>query len=164
VAALEEYLTNLGDPFTGSASRRMQFLPAFIDLLSFRFCCDDLQIFLLSQQKIPLQLPQFSLLFSMPKISVVDISDSNKIQELLDDDNQQISNDLGEDSDAESDDSELGVVPRILFSTFSTLTLLVPLVSVHVALDIIVHQQYAQEFDVVEIAARAGTASLGRSY
>jgi hypothetical protein len=39
--------------------------------------------------------------------------------------------------------------------------LLVPLTSVHIAMDILVHQQYAQEVDAVEIAARAGTAALG---
>ena len=96
----------------------------------------------------------------MPKVSVVDISDSNKIQELIDKDDP-VADDETAESDAESDTSELGIVPRLFFSTFSALTLLVPLVSVHVALDIIVHQQYAQDLDVVEIAARAGTAAIG---
>jgi hypothetical protein len=41
------------------------------------------------------------------------------------------------------------------------LTFLVPLVSTHIALDIIVHDQYAQDVDIVEIAARAVTAALG---
>lgn len=99
----------------------------------------------------------------MPKISVVDISDSDKIQEILnDDDSITVDNTLESDAESdESDDSELGVVPRLLFSTFSTLTILIPLVSTHIALDMIVHQQYAEDFDVVEIAMRAGTAALG---
>jgi hypothetical protein len=99
----------------------------------------------------------------MPKVSVVDISDSSKIQEILDNDNSIITDGMA-NSDAESvdsNDSELGVVPKLLFSTFSTLMILVPLVSTHIALDMIVHQQYAQDFDVVEIAARAGTAAIG---
>jgi hypothetical protein len=99
----------------------------------------------------------------MPKVSVLDISDSNKIQEILDNDTSIITDRTAE-SDAESvdsNDSELGVVPRLLFSTFSTLMILVPLVSTHIALDMIVHQQYAQDLDVVEIAARAGTAAIG---
>ena len=99
----------------------------------------------------------------MPKISVVDISDPNKIQELLDDDNELKKNDVEEDSnEEEDDDEELGLFPRIILGTFSTLTLLIPLVSVHIALDIIVHQQYAQDVDVVEIAARAATAAIGK--
>lgn len=98
----------------------------------------------------------------MPKISVVDISDSNNIQELLNKDDHETKSNVEGDNDSDSDDSELGVVPRLLFSTFSTLTLLIPLVSVHIALDIIVHQQYAQDVDVIEIAARAGTAAIGR--
>jgi hypothetical protein len=99
----------------------------------------------------------------MPKVSVVDIGDSSKIQEILDNDDS-IGTDRMAESDAESvdsNDSELGVVPRLLLSTFSTLMILVPLVSTHIALDMIVHQQYAQDFDVVEIAARAGTAAIG---
>jgi hypothetical protein len=99
----------------------------------------------------------------MPKISVVDISDPNKIQELVDDDNQVIKNDVEGNNDSDSDDSDDGIVPQILFSTFSSLAILVPLISVHIALDIIVHQQYAQDLDVVEIASRAGTASIGIS-
>ena len=99
----------------------------------------------------------------MPKISVVDISDPNKIQELVNDDDQAINNEVGGDDDPDFDDSDDGIVPRILFGTLSSLTILVPLVSVHIALDIIVHQQYAQEVDVVEIAARAGTAAIGIS-
>jgi hypothetical protein len=96
----------------------------------------------------------------MAKVSVVDISDPDKIQELLDgaEDDAKSSDTV---SDAGSDDSELGVVPQLLFSTFSTLTILVPLVSTHVALDIIVHQQYAQDIDYVEISWRAATAALG---
>lgn len=102
----------------------------------------------------------------MPKVSVVDISDPNKIQEIFDDDDEEGEKKgnvvVDADSDGEEDDDEdLGVVPRILFSTFSTLTILIPLLSVHIALDIIVHQQYAQDFDVVEIAARAATAAIG---
>lgn len=95
----------------------------------------------------------------MPKISVVDISDSSKIQELVDDDGHNTGADV--DGDSDSDDSELGVVPKLLFSTFSTLILLIPLISVHIALDIIVHQQYAQDVDYIEVAARAGTAAIG---
>jgi len=104
----------------------------------------------------------------MPKVSVVDISDPNKIQEIFDQDSEQedkdkdVSVNVDSDQDEDDDDDEdLGIVPRILFSTFSTLTILIPLISVHVALDIIVHQQYAQDFDVVEIAARAATAAIG---
>jgi hypothetical protein len=97
----------------------------------------------------------------MAKISVVDISDPKKIQELVNDNDHETKSGVDGDSDSDSDDSELGVVPRLLFSTFSTLTLLIPLLSVHIALDIIVHQQYAQDVDVVEIAARAGTAAIG---
>lgn len=63
----------------------------------------------------------------MPKISVVDISDPNKLQELVDDDDQVINNGVERDNDSDSDDSDDGVVPRILFSTFSSLTILVPL-------------------------------------
>jgi len=101
----------------------------------------------------------------MPKVSVVDISDPNKIQEILADEDipeeNSVTPDAGTDSDAESDGFELGIVPRLFFSTFSTLTILVPLISTHIALDIIVHQQYAQDFDIVQIAARAGTAAVG---
>ena len=99
----------------------------------------------------------------MPKISVVDISDPNKIQELVDNDDRAIKEDVKGDNDSDSDDSDDGLVPRILLSTFSSLAILVPLISVHIALDIIVHQQYAQDVDVVEIAARAGTAAIGKS-
>ena len=99
----------------------------------------------------------------MPKISVVDISDPNKIQELVDNDDRAIKEDVKGDNDSDSDDSDDGIVPRILLSTFSSLAILVPLISVHIALDIIVHQQYAQEVDIVEIAARAGTAAIGKS-
>ena len=101
----------------------------------------------------------------MPKVSVVDISDPHKIQEIFNDDEVDTTKkDVAIDSDTDSDeDEDLGLVPRILFSTFSTLTLLIPLISVHIALDIIVHQQYAQDFDVVEIAARAATAAIGTS-
>jgi hypothetical protein len=99
----------------------------------------------------------------MSKVSIVDISDPKKIQELLDDaEDEQTDDEAETSSDTDSEDeSDLTVVQRLLFGTFSTLTLLVPLVSTHIALDIIVHQQYAQDFDVVEIAARAGTASIG---
>ena len=101
----------------------------------------------------------------MPKVSVVDISDPNKIKEIFNDDEEETTkNDVAVDTDSDNDsddDEELGIVPRILFSTFSTLTILIPLISVHIALDIIVHQQYAQDFDVVEIAARAATAAIG---
>ena len=99
----------------------------------------------------------------MPKVSVVDISDPNKIKEIFNDDEEETTkNDVAIDTDSDSDDDEdLGIVPRILFSTFSTLTILIPLISVHIALDIIIHQQYAQDFDVVEIAARAATAAIG---
>ena|SRR5271167_30699 len=100
----------------------------------------------------------------MPKISVVDISDSSKLQELFNDDGHDTRADVEGDSDSDSDNSELGIVPKLLFSTFSTLTLLIPLISVHIALDIIVHQQYAQEVDYIEIAARAGTATIGTLY
>jgi len=101
----------------------------------------------------------------MPKVSVVDISDPNKIKEIFNDDEVEttkkgVAIDTNSDDD---DDEDLGLVPRILFSTFSTLTILIPLISVHIALDIIVHQQYAQDFDVVEIAARAATAAIGTS-
>src|SRR5271154_7019400 len=100
----------------------------------------------------------------MPKVSVVDISDPNKIKEIFNDDEEETTkNDVAIDPDSDSDsddDEDLGIVPRILFSTFSTLTILIPLVSVHIALDIMVHQQYAQDFDVVEIAARAATAAI----
>lgn len=100
----------------------------------------------------------------MPKVSVVDISDPNKITEILEGESkeatQEHSDASGEEED-DDDDEEDGVIPRLLFSVFSTLTILVPLVSVHVALDIIVHQQYAQSVDAVEIAARGATAALG---
>jgi hypothetical protein len=95
----------------------------------------------------------------MPKVSVVDISDAERFQEIYKDD--QKDNSQNEESDSDDSDEDLGIVPRILFSTFETLSLLVPLVSVHIALDIIVHQQYAQEFNTLEIAARAATASIG---
>ena len=94
---------------------------------------------------------------------MVDISDPNKIQEIFDHEEEETTKrgvSINSDSD-DDDDEELGIVPRIMFSTFSTLTILIPLVSVHIALDIIVHQQYAQDFDVVEIAARAATAAIG---
>ena len=97
----------------------------------------------------------------MTKVSVVDISDASKLQEIIDGDGAD-GND--NESDAGSDGSdleELGLVPRLFFSTFSMLTFLVPLVSTHIALDIIVHDQYAQDVDIVEIAARAATAALG---
>jgi hypothetical protein len=98
----------------------------------------------------------------MTKVSVVDISDASKLQEIIDGDGVH-GND--NESDAGSDGSdleeELGLVPRLFFSTFSMLTFLVPLVSTHIALDIIVHDQYAQDVDIVEIAARAVTAALG---
>jgi hypothetical protein len=99
----------------------------------------------------------------MPKISVVDISNSDKIQEILDNDDPiTVAHAVESDAESEeSEESELGVVPQLLFSTFSTLTILVPLVATHVALDMIVHQQYAEDVDVVEIAMRAGTAALG---
>jgi hypothetical protein len=99
---------------------------------------------------------------------VVDISDPVKIKELLEEEKGRKRSDSVDDyavtdagSEADDEDEELGLVPRLLFSTFSTLTLLVPLTSVHVAMDILVHQQYAQEVDAVEIAARAATAALG---
>jgi hypothetical protein len=121
------------------------------------------QLFLFTEQN-------FEREHSMPKISVVDISDGNNIKELLDDEkddsdtdaDSDVASDLSDLSDL-SDESELGVVPRLFFTTFSTLTLLVPLVSAHIALDIIVHEQYSQDFDVIEIAARAVTAALGIS-
>ena len=108
---------------------------------------------------------------SMPTdIKVVDISDPSKIKELLEEERR--GNAPRRDSvddlavtDGESDpddDEDMGRIARLLFSTFSTLTYLVPLTSVHIALDIIVHQQYAQDVDAVEIAARAGTAALGK--
>jgi hypothetical protein len=99
----------------------------------------------------------------MPKVSVVDISDGNKIQELVndDDDTVDLDNDNAESVSSDDSDEELGVVPRLFFNMFSTLTMFVPLVSVHIALDILVHQQYSQDFDVVEIASRAGTAAIG---
>ena len=94
---------------------------------------------------------------------MVDISDPNKIKEIFDDDEEETArSNVAVDADSDDDDDEeLGIVPRVLFSTISTLTILIPLVSVHIALDIIVHQQYAQDFDVVEIAARAATAAIG---
>jgi hypothetical protein len=99
----------------------------------------------------------------MPKVSVVDISDGNKIQELVNDGDDTVDpdNDNAESVSSDDSDEELGVVPRLFFNMFSTLTMLVPLVSVHIALDILVHQQYSQDFDVVEIASRAGTAAIG---
>ena len=101
----------------------------------------------------------------MPKVKVVDISDPNRFQEIFDDEDEpQDKNErpnVESDSDEESDDVELGLLPRLFFTTFSTFTILVPLVSTHIALDIIVHQQYAQDFDNVEIAARAGTVAIG---
>jgi hypothetical protein len=97
----------------------------------------------------------------MSKLSVVDITDPNKIQEILDEElNDQSDNESDAGSEA-SEISELGIVPRLFFSTFSMLTFLVPLVSTHIALDIIVHQQYAQDNDVVEITLRAATAGIG---
>ena len=104
-------------------------------------------------------------------IKVVDISDPSKIKEFLEE--EQRGNAPRRDSvdddvavtDGESDpddDEDMGRIARLLFSTFSTLTYLVPLTSVHIAMDIIVHQQYAQDVDAVEIAARAGTAALGK--
>ena len=99
----------------------------------------------------------------MSKLSVVDITDPNKIQEILDDElNDQTDKESDAGSDA-SDMSDLGIVPRLFFSTFSMLTFLVPLVSTHIALDIIVHKQYAQDNDVVEITLRAVTAAIGIS-
>jgi hypothetical protein len=110
----------------------------------------------------------------MSEFKVVDISDPSKITEFLEHEEKQqqqgksktrgsvddhAAPDEGTD---EHDDEELGAVARLLFTTFSTLTLLVPLTSVHIAMDIIVHQQYAQDVDAVEIAARAGTAALGK--
>jgi len=105
-------------------------------------------------------------------IKVVDISDPSKIKEFLEEERQ--GNAPGRDSvddvavtDAGSDaddDEDMGRIARLLFSTFSTLTYLAPLTSVHIALDIIVHQQYAQDVDAVEIAARAGTAALGNPH
>ena len=100
---------------------------------------------------------------------VVDISDPAKIKEFLEEEQGRKRTDSIDDyavTDAGSeldddDDEELGIIPRLLFSTFSTLTLLVPLTSVHIAMDILVHQQYAQDVDAVEIAARAATAALG---
>ena len=107
----------------------------------------------------------------MPKVSVVDISDPNKITEILDGESKEAiqepndtsgeEEDNDDDDDDDDNDEEDGVIPRLLFSVFSTSTILVPLVSVHVALDIIVHQQYAQSVDAVEIAARGATAALG---
>ena len=111
----------------------------------------------------------------MRDVSIVDISDPNNIQELLTDvgddrlreDEADVLKNNDDDDDDDDDDNdddeeeELGLIPRLLFGTFSTLTILVPLVSTHIALDIIVHQQYAQDFDAVEIAARAATAALG---
>ena len=109
------------------------------------------------------------------KVSVVDISNPSNFQTLKDFSSleptiiQEITantnakteeNDAG---DAESEDPEEieGLIPRLLFSTFNTLTILVPLVSTHVALDVIVHQQYAQDFDILEIVWRAITAAIG---
>jgi hypothetical protein len=92
----------------------------------------------------------------MPKISVVDISDPDRFQEIYNEDNEKV-----EDIDSNGEGEDLGLVPRIIFSTLSTLTILVPLVSVHIALDILVHQQYAQDVDILEIAARAATAAIG---
>jgi len=104
----------------------------------------------------------------MPKVSVVDISDPNKITEILDGESKEAiqepndtSGEEEDDDDDDDNDEEDGVIPRLLFGVFSTSTILVPLVSVHVALDIIVHQQYAQSVDAVEIAARGATAALG---
>lgn len=96
------------------------------------------------------------------KTSIVDIRDGHKIQELLDEDDEAVERGSTVSSN-DSDESELGVVPQLFFSAFSTLTFLVPLVSAHIALDIIVHQQYAQDFDVVNISLRAGTAAVGIS-
>jgi hypothetical protein len=98
---------------------------------------------------------------------VVDISDPAKIKEFLEEEQPRKRSDSIDDyavTDAGSepdDEEDLGFVPQLLFSTFSTLTLLVPLTSVHIAMDILVHQQYVQEVNAVEIAARAGTAALG---
>lgn len=97
----------------------------------------------------------------MAKVSVVDISHANNIQELIDDDNDAKETEESDDGEDTDDMEDLGMIPRLFFSTFSMLTFLVPLVSTHVALDIIVHQQYAQDTDVVEIAMRAATAALG---
>lgn len=103
----------------------------------------------------------------MPKVSVVDISDGNKFKELLDDEQDDDYTDTDSEVDSivsdVSDESELGVVPQLFFSSFSMLTLLVPLVSTHIALDIIVHEQYSQDFDVIEIAGRAVTSAIGIS-
>jgi len=104
-------------------------------------------------------------------IKVVDISDPSKIKEFLEE--EQRGNAPRRDSvddvavtdggtDPDDDDEDMGRIASLLFSTFSTLTYLVPLTSVHIAMDIIVHQQYAQDVDAVEIAARAGTAALGK--
>ena len=100
----------------------------------------------------------------MNKVSIVDITHANKIQELIDDDSSTKDVDESDDGeDVEDTIENLGLIPRLFFSTFSMLTFLVPLVSTHVALDIIVHQQYAQDMDVVEIAMRAATAALSTS-
>jgi len=101
----------------------------------------------------------------MTKVSVVDISDPDKITEILDGETEEPPKKTTKDQEDEdeSDDEEDGVVPRLLFSTLSTLMMLVPLTSVHIGLDIIVHQQYAQSVDAVEIATRAATAALGIS-
>lgn len=105
------------------------------------------------------------------EFKVVDISDPSKIKEFLEEEGKNGRKRDNEDDYAvteagsdDEDEEELGPVASLLFSTFSTLTLLVPLTSVHVALDIIVHQQYAQDVDAVEITARAGTAALGTAY
>ena len=103
----------------------------------------------------------------MTKISVVDISDPDKIQEILSGEGELEKKHAAMESDnddGDSDDEDSGIIPRLLFGTLSTVTILVPLVSVHIALDIMVHQQYAEDFDAVEIAARAGTAAIGNSY
>ena len=98
----------------------------------------------------------------MPKVSVVDISDADRFQEIYNDnDDERDTAENQNESNSDDEDEELGLIPRVIFSTFSTLTLLVPLVSVHIALDIIVHQQYAQEVGFLEIAARAATAAIG---
>jgi hypothetical protein len=98
---------------------------------------------------------------AMTKVSVIDISDPNKITDILEGETDEPTEHVEQITKEEEEDEEDGVVPRLLFRTLSTLTMLVPLTSVHIALDIIVHQQYAQSVDAVEIAARAATAALG---
>jgi hypothetical protein len=99
----------------------------------------------------------------MPKVSVVDISDPNKIQEILNNDDVDTDNtaERSEDGGEDDDNDDDGIIPRLLFNTFSSLSLLTPLVSTHIALDILVHRQYAQSVDAIDIFSRSVTAAIG---